>query len=142
MGLGTHILEVIEYAEEEGWDVGFYMASLYNISRRRRQSALVNSILGSNWEEFFHEDPPLMCQTIRQTSKTCLAFKILAAGCLCQSQEDVHRALEFAFSNIKPQDAVVVGMFTKYQEQITLNVQHVKEILKEATYEGDNCKGI
>ena len=40
VGLGTHMPEVIEYAEEHDWDVDFYMACFYNISRIERESAL------------------------------------------------------------------------------------------------------
>ena len=36
VGLGTHIPEVIEYAEDKGWDVDFYMACLYNLNRQAR----------------------------------------------------------------------------------------------------------
>ena len=65
-----------------------------------------------------------MCEVIRQTEKTCLAFKILAASRLCATQEQAADAFRFAFSNIKPKDAVVVGMFPKYVDQIALNVRH------------------
>ena len=41
VGLGTHQPEIIEYAEEKGWDVDFYMACLYNLSKQERESALV-----------------------------------------------------------------------------------------------------
>ena len=34
VGLGTHIPEVIEYAQEKDWDVDFYMACFHNIGRR------------------------------------------------------------------------------------------------------------
>ena len=33
VGLGSHIPEVIGYAEERGWDVDFYMTCFYNLSR-------------------------------------------------------------------------------------------------------------
>jgi hypothetical protein len=36
----------------------------------------------------------------------------------------VAEAFRFAFSNIKPKDAVVVGMFPKHLDQIALNVQY------------------
>jgi len=123
VGLGTHIPEVIEYAEEKDWDVDFYMASFYNLSRRERQSALVSG-RAAFAEEFRPEDPPRMCETIRGTRRMCLAFKILAAGRLCKTPESTARAFTFAFENIKPGDAVVVGMFPKYADQIAENVRH------------------
>ena len=38
---------------------------------------------------------------MRQTDKPCLAFKILAAGRLCDHQELVEQAFKQAFSEIK-----------------------------------------
>ena len=125
-GLGTHVPEVIEYAEEKGWDVDFYMACFYNLSCRPRSSTLVSETSPADAaEEYRPEDPPRMCSVIRRTEKMCLAFKVLAAGRLCATQEDVTRAFRFAFGNIKTKDAVVVGMFPKYLDQIGLNVGHV-----------------
>lgn len=125
VGLGTHIPEVIEYAEEKGWDVDFYMACFYNLSRVEHESALVTGAEGALSEEpFLPEDPPRMCETIRAATKQCLAFKILGAGRLCATQEAVAAAFRFAFENIKPIDAVVVGMFPKHADQARLNVGH------------------
>ena len=125
VGLGTHIPEVIEYAEEKGWDVDFYMASFYNLSRKTRESALVSVGIPVSQEEVLPEDPLRMCHVIKQTEKTCLAFKILGASRCCSTQEEVATAFRFAFSNIKPIDAVVVGMFPKDTDQITQNIQHL-----------------
>ena len=115
VGLGTHIPAVIEYAEEKDWDIDFYMASLYNISRKPRSSALVTGHASERCEEeFLHDDPPKMCHVIRQTGKMCLAFKILAASRRCSTQDEVATTFRQTFANIKPVDAVVVGMFPKY----------------------------
>jgi len=122
VGLGTHIPEVIEYSEEHGWDVDFYMTCLYNLSKRPRESALVSGQFQQEW--FDDPDRDKMCTVIRQTPKTCLAFKILAASRNCATQECVRDAFIYAFERIKPSDAVVVGMFPKYLDQITLNVEH------------------
>lgn len=48
------------------------------------------------------DDPPRMCRVIRQTSKTCLAYKVLAAGCLTDNAQQIDGALRFAYGNIKP----------------------------------------
>ena len=71
-----------------------------------------------------------MCRTIRQTPRMCLAFKILAASRRCNSQDEVARAFRFAFNNIKPKDAVVVGMFPKHCDQIALNIAHTRAALE------------
>ncbi len=132
VGLGTHIPEVIEYAEENDWDIDFYMACFYNLSRQPRESELVTGKRETVPEEYLAEDRERMCETIRATDKTCLAFKILAAGRHCTTQEEVQAAFDYAFAHIKPQDAVVVGMFPKYIDQVTLNVRHAREAIARA----------
>ena len=133
VGLGTHIPEVIGHAEEHGWDIDFYMACFYNLSRKPRESALVSGTHSHPQEQYLDEDRVDMCRVIRQTSKTCLAFKILAANRNCSTQEDVRNAFSFAFDNIKEQDAVVVGMFPKHTDQISLNVQYTLDAIKKKT---------
>ncbi len=129
VGLGTHIPDVIKYAEDKGWDIDFYMSCFYNISRQKRESNLVRGTFVQDEEEFRPDDPAEMCKVIRQTDKICLAFKILGANRRCKSQEDVYDAFKFAFENIKPIDAVVVGMYPKHIDQIRLNVGYVSKIL-------------
>jgi len=129
VGLGTHIPEAIEYTEEKGWDVDFYMACFYELSRTPRESALVTGAMPAPGEEVYpDEDPPRMCKVIRATPKTCLAFKILAAGRRCATQDNVREAFNYAFANIKPNDGVVVGMFPKYLDQIAANVEYAIDV--------------
>ena len=131
VGLGTHIPEVIEYAEDKGWDIDFYMACMYNISRKPRESALVSGIQDYAREQYLAEDRARMCEVVRQTSKTCLAFKILAASRNCATQGDVQAAFDYAFGHIKAQDAVVVGMYPRDIDQVTLNVQHTIRAIRK-----------
>lgn len=124
VGIGSHIPEVFDYVEEKGWDVDFYMTCFYNLQKQKRESALVDPFNKGALEEFREDDPPKMIQVIQQTDRMCLAFKILAASRRCHTQEDVRAAFEYAFANIKEKDAVVVGMFPKYEDQIRLNIEH------------------
>jgi hypothetical protein len=127
-GIGTHIPEVIEYAEEHGWETDFYMACFYNLARGYKSAPAVQR--SAYQQEAYQEvDPPRMTQTIRQVAKSCLGFKILAATRKCESQETVKAAFRFAFENIKPSDAVVVGMFPKYSNQVAQNAGYVREVL-------------
>ncbi|RPJ09788.1 MAG: hypothetical protein EHM28_00470 [Spirochaetaceae bacterium] len=126
VGLGTHIPEVIKYAEEKNWDVDFYMCCLYNINRHKRESVLVSDVPVDSAEEFRKDDPDRMFKTIKQIKKMCLAFKILGAGRSCGSQEEVQTAFKRTFAAIKPADAIVVGMFPKYLDQISLNAEYAK----------------
>ena len=128
-GLGTHMPEVIEYAEEHNWGVDFYMACVYNISRTDRVSS---SITGkANGEEIFDEaDIPVMYQTIRQTPKPCLAFKILGAARRCEDQNMVRNCFYEAFENIKDTDAVCVGVYPKQEDHVALNAQYTREAIE------------
>ena len=127
-GLGTHIPEVVEYAEEKGWPVDFYMCSFYNLARRRKRESIVHGAEPD--ERFDPEDPPRMCRVICEVDKPVLAFKVLAAGRRCRSRRDLREALAYAYRNIKPTDAVVVGMFQKYTDQAAENAEIVRELLR------------
>ena len=129
-GLCTHMPEVIEYAEEHRWDIDFYMACVYNISRIDRVSSAVTGI--SNEEEpFFEEDIPVMYKTIRSAGKPCIAFKILGATRRCQNQEMVQKVFEEAFGNIKPSDAVDVGVYPKDIDQVALNAEYTRKAIEK-----------
>lgn len=54
----------------------------------------------------------------------CLAFKILAAGRNCATQQDVEQSFLNAFASIKPKDAVVVGMYPEHFDQVSANVAY------------------
>lgn len=128
VGLGTHMPEVIEYAESHHWDIDFYMASVHNLSKITRVSSATTGIANQD-EPFDDEDRPLMYEAIRSTEKPCLAFKILGATRRCQSSDTVYAAFGEAFQNIKPYDAIVVGMFPKGHDQIAENAAFVQRIL-------------
>ena len=127
VGLGTHIPEVIEYVEEYDWDIDFYVASVYNISKIERVSV---SVLGetNEGEPFHDEDRKRMYKTIQATDKPCLAFKILGDGRKCDTVEDIKNAFQEAFKNIKEKDAIIVGVFPRNKDQIKENVEIVKSI--------------
>ena len=69
-----------------------------------------------------------MYKTIRDTRKTCLAFKILGATRRCADPSTVEEAFREAFANIKANDAIVVGMFPKYSDQVEENARIVGKI--------------
>ena len=75
------------------------------------------------------KDPERMCRFIRQTRKPCLAFKLLGAGRNASSPSAVEHALRFGYSNIKPGDAAIVGMFPRYRDELKENVDLVRRIL-------------
>lgn len=128
VGLCTHMPEVVEYAEEHNFDVDYYMTCLYNLSRIERTSSSVTGKM-ENGEPFYREDRERMYRTIKAIPKQCHVFKILGAGRLCETQEQVYNAFTETFANIKDTDIVIVGMFQKYMDQIAINSDIVKKIL-------------
>jgi len=127
VGVSTHMRAVVDYVESAGWEVDFYMTCVYERHRTREE---LKALLGYTPipipEVYLEEDPPRMWQAMRQTPKPCLAFKILAAGRLCEKQEAVEKAFEQTFLHIKPTDAVIVGMYPEYEDQVTLNAEYTR----------------
>ena len=110
-GLGTHDPEVIRYAEDNHFDVDFYMMAFYNLSKRS--------------EVYLSEDRESACKIIQEVNKTFLAFKIMAAG-----RNDPEEAFRYAYQNIKTRDAVVIGVFSKYHpEQVRENAELAKRFI-------------
>jgi hypothetical protein len=68
-------------------------------------------------EVYLKEDPPRMFKTIQATTRSCLAFKILAAGRVCDSKAGVEQAFRDAYQGIKPTDGVIVGIYDRYSDQ-------------------------
>lgn len=129
-GMSTHNPRNIEIVEEEGWQVDFYMACFYRLTRTPQEiRAITTEIPLPAAEVYLEGDPERMCRVIRQTRKPCLGFKILAAGRKCDSPAAVEQAFRFAFDNIKSTDCVIVGMFPKFQDQITANADLVRRIV-------------
>ena len=124
VGVSTHMPAVIATIEEQGWDVDFYLACVYERHRTREElKALLGAVPIPEREVYLEEDPPRMCAAIRATPKPCLAFKILAAGRLCETPQQVEEAFRFTFTHIKPTDGVIVGMYPEYSDQPAENVE-------------------
>jgi hypothetical protein len=126
-GISTHNPRVVEAVEEKGWSNDFFMTCFYCESRRPEEFEKEIGVVPVG-ETYLSSDPPRMCAMIRQSRKPCLGFKIPAAGRRCGSPEDVRKAFEFAFQNIKPSDAVIVGMYPRYTDQISENARLVREL--------------
>jgi len=130
VGIATHMPHALEYVEEHNWDIDFYMTCVYNISRIDRVSSAITGITNTD-EPFFEEDIPKMYKTIRQVSKPCLAFKILGATRRCATQETVKAAFIEAYASIKATDAVIVGMYPKKIDQVSLNSEYAAHALEK-----------
>ena len=127
VGVSTHIPAIVDYVITKGWDVDFFMCCVYERHRTRQElTALLGDVPIPLREVYLEGDPPRMFEVMRQTEKPCLAFKILAAGRLCDKPEWVEQAFESTFRQIKPNDAVIVGMYPEYEDQPAMNAQYVR----------------
>ena len=134
VGVSTHMPEVMKYILDEGWDVDFFMCCLYERHRSRQQlKNLLGEVPIPVGEVYLESDPGRMFEVINQTEKPCLAFKMLAAGRKCKDQETVEQAFKTTFKNIKPKDAVIVGMHPIHENQAQLNANFVKKYSKLST---------
>jgi hypothetical protein len=134
VGVSTHIPDVVDHIITEGWDVDFFMGCVYERHRTREElKNLLGDVPIPVREVYLESDPPKMFNVMRQTEKPCLAFKILAAGRLCDRQEWVENAFASTFHQIKPNDAVIVGMYPEYEDQVVLNAAYVRRfgVVKE-----------
>jgi len=68
-----------------------------------------------------------MYKVMRQTSKPCFAFNILAAGRIGDRGAD--QAFQTAFESVKPIDGVFVGMFPRTKDEVRENADRVHRIL-------------
>jgi hypothetical protein len=132
VGVGTHKPEVIELVEEQGWDVDFYSGCVYNRTRSPQEwKQLLNGQLPEMpGEVYVQSDPERMYKVIRQTSKTCFAFKILAAGRV--ADDAVAQAFRTAYASIKPNDGVYIGVFPRFKDEIKEDAELVHAILTGA----------
>ena len=132
VGLSAHNPAVIELAEEKGWDVDYFMCCLYYLTRPRDE---LQKLLGGELplgEIYLPGDPARMFKVIRATRKPCLAYKILAAGRRVETRAQVRQCFETAFANIKPTDAVIVGMWQQFGDQVGENAKTVREVCGKA----------
>lgn len=131
-GVSMHNPAVMEFIEDKGWAVDYYMTCLYRVSRTAEETRAEfrEAPLG---ESFMENDPVRMTAMVRRTSKTCFAFKLLGAGRNIARPERVEAAFRFAFANIKAKDGVIVGMFPRYRDEVRENAAMVSRICSRAT---------
>jgi hypothetical protein len=128
VGLSAHNPTLIELAEEKGWDVDYYMCCLYYLTRPREE---FRKLLGSDLplgEIYLPSDPPRMFKVIQAVKKPCLVFKALAAGRRIGSKTELRDCFKAALENIKPSDALIVGMYQQFGDQVGENAALVREL--------------
>jgi hypothetical protein len=128
VGLSAHDPALVHLSEEKGWDVDYYMCCLYYLTRPREE---FTRLLGGELpvgEIYLASDPPRMFKMIQATHKPCLAYKVLAAGRRIENAAQIRQCFDTAFANIKPSDAVIVGMYQQLSDQVAENSGMVREI--------------
>ncbi len=128
VGLSAHNPALIELCEEKGWDVDYYMCCLYYLTRPRDE---FQKLLGPDLplgEIYLPSDPQRMFKVIQAAKKPCLVYKVLAAGRKISSPAEVRTCFETAFANIKPADALIVGMYQQLGDQVGENATLVRDI--------------
>jgi hypothetical protein len=129
VGLSCHNPMAVEYAEDKGWEVDYYMTSLYYMIRPRAE---FEKLLGGQLplgEIYLPSDPPRMMETIRKAKKPCLVYKVLAAGRSVDSPAQVKERMGVAYNGIKSGDALLIGMYQRFNDQIGQTAQFAREIL-------------
>ena len=127
-GVSAHNPDCIKRVADEGWENDFFMNCFYNVTRKPEEEAQMPPVVTVQvGHPFFASDPATMTEVMRQTEKPCLGFKILAAGRMGFSQHTVRDGFKFAFENIKPIDGVIVGMYPRFHDEISQNVEHVRK---------------
>ena len=117
VGVGTHDPQVLKYCYAEGYDVDFYVCALYNHTKHR--------------ELYLPNDRDAAFAAIKAIPMPIIAIKVLAAG-----RNEPRDAFQLALENIKPTDAMAVGMYTQFQaDQIYQNATTVAKLLSESGLE-------
>lgn len=127
-GVSSHVPEHIARVEDSGWAHDLYMTCLYNVVR---QPEKLKEGLGDVPvdELFLRNDPERMLNVVRQVGRPCLAFKVFAAGRLCNNEASMEKAMRYAYERLKPGDGLIVGMFPILTDEIAQNTGMVRRIL-------------
>jgi hypothetical protein len=114
-GLAGHAPEAHLAVYEAGIPADFHVVCFYNCG----------SLHAGGGDHFDPSDPARAVEVIRHIQKPCIGYKIMGAG-----RVPAQQALEFAFANIKPTDAVNVGIFTGDNPNMVVeNVRFVERLL-------------
>lgn len=127
-GISTHNPAVVDYVEGRGWDNDYFMTCMYRVSRTAEESRreFGEAPVG---EAYFEKDPERMCKMVRQTKKPCFAFKLFAAGRGIDPAPRIEQTFRTIFANIKPSDAVIVGMWPRFKDEPRENADTVRRVL-------------
>ena len=127
-GISTHNPAILDMLRERDFANDFYMTGLHYLTRHPEDWMKEIGTLPLD-EGWIASDPPKMVEAVRKVNKPALVYKVLGAGRKCGSEEQKRRAIEWAFKNIKPTDATIIGLYPRYSDQVSETTQMVREIL-------------
>lgn len=127
-GVSSHVPEHIARVEDSAFGNDLFMTCLYNVVR---EPAKLKEGFGDVPvdELFLSGDPAKMLAVVNQVKRPCLAFKVFAAGRLCNNEASMERAMRFAYERLKPGDGLIVGMFPMLSDEMAINAGRVRRIL-------------
>ena len=130
VGLSVHDPKLVHIAEDEGWDIDYYMTALYNLhgGSEKFREKFGYAPLG---EVYAREDRVEMCEAIQRTDKPCIIFKVLAAGRTIGSPQQIREEVKFALENSKQNDVLLLGMYQQFSDQIGENAVLISELCAE-----------
>ena len=127
-GISTHNPKILETLHDKGFANDFYMTGLQYVTRHPEDWMKEIGTLPLD-EGWIASDPPKMAEAVRKVNKPALVYKVLAAGRKCASEEQKRQAIDWAYKNIKPMDATIIGFYPRYSDQVTETTKMVREIL-------------
>lgn len=127
-GISVHNPVILDTLREKDWSNDFYMAGLHYLTRHPEDWV---KEIGTHpvGEGFIASDPPKMCEAVRKVNKPVLVYKVLAAGRRCGSVEEKQQAIAWAYKNIKPTDATIIGLYPRYSDQVSETTKMVRQVL-------------
>jgi hypothetical protein len=127
-GISTHNPKILATLHEKGFGNEFYMAGLHYLSRHPEDwiAELGTVPVDEGW---IASDPPKMAAAVRQVDKPALVYKVLSAGRKCNAEDQKRKAIAWAYQNIKPIDATIIGIYPRYSNQVAETTQMVREAL-------------
>jgi len=127
-GISTHNPKILDTLHEKGFANDFYMTGLHYLTRHPEDwmKEIGAHPLDEGWID---SDPPKMAEAIREVDRPALVYKVLAAGRKCGSEEQKRQAIDWAYKNIKPSDATIIGLYPRYSNQVSETTKMVRELL-------------
>ena len=127
-GISTHDPKILTTLHEKGFANEFYMTGLHYLTRHPEDwiKEIGTVPIDEGW---IASDPPKMAEAIRNVDKPALVYKVLGAGRKCNSEEQKRQAIAWAYKNIKPNDATIIGLYPRYSDQVSETIKMVREAL-------------